>query len=591
VLHALGTTFALCPGASTKSGLKEAEREAGVARRAAAVDAPPGGWPTLSVVVLNPTSKAADRFAIDQLAEQDYPVDQIREILVRDAEGFKDSAPQAFRPLLRELADASNANVLVASQLEACSGDMVAVWGDDQISTPSRLSAQVAASVAGDAPTVLKWRWFYDTLDRDFVNIDEWEVEMFESFEASLKMVTPSNDTSSNSITGMTNRTVPVGLGELIVACDALTLCGSRETLAGAAEKLRPKESPTDELKGLLTVLLKDSRPQILDGLEWASLASPPLGAKFELDKPEIALRRLADAAVPKRSAEQAVTMLDKTIVTIRESNMKPSDAVRLCLDKSPSEVPSELELKRLGTALTATLERSTGADAHKALLVLSGWPGIQPGQGGKEVLNLLPIFYSAYVAIREYVRENGDLMTMDELGPLAEEFVKLAQLMLGSDVKVQERVVFYAQQDLLRTGGGMEMGSSDSTADIIKSVGLRECLTNVGYAAQEHPGVRFNVAAVASLAKALAEANVVNKALSTKVAKAVIADADKLRPPDIGKLFVALHERKWFTDPMAEGYLTEAMVAQIQNLKKEDQGLEQIVKDSVKEQEAAAAT
>merc|ERR1712176_212825 len=286
-----------------------------------------------------------------------------------------------------------------------------------------------------------------------------------------------------------------------------------------------------------------------------------------------------------------AGTMLDKTTVTIRESNMKPADAVRLYLDKSPTEVPSELELKRLRTALTETLERSTGADAHKALQVLTRWPGILPDGYQKEVLNILPIFFSAYVAIREYVRENGDLMTMEELGPLAEEIVKLAKRIWASDKQVSERLVFYAQQDLFRIGGGYEMGSSDTNADIINCVGLRECLTNVGYAAQEHPGVRFNVAAVASLANALAEANVVNKALSTKVAKAVIADADKLRPTDIGKLFVALHEKKWFTDLMAEGYLTEAMVAQIQNLKKEDQGLEQIVKDSVKEQEAAAAT
>merc|ERR1719277_916258 len=224
-------------------------------------------------------------------------------------------------------------------------------------------------------------------------------------------MATRANGTD---ITGMTNRTVPVGLGELMIACDALTLLGSREALAGAAGKIRPMESPTEELKALMTVLLKDSRPQVLDGLEWASLASPPVGTKFELDKPAISLRRLADAAVPKATAEQAGTMLDKTTVTIRESNMKPSDAVRLYLDKSPTEVPSELELKRMRTALTATLERSTGADAHKALQVLSRWPGVQPGQGRKEVISFLPIFYSAYVAIREYVRENGDLMTMD---------------------------------------------------------------------------------------------------------------------------------------------------------------------------------
>ncbi|CAK0837925.1 unnamed protein product [Prorocentrum cordatum] len=207
-----------------------------------------------------------------------------------------------------------------------------------------------------------------------------------------------------------------------------------------------------------------------------------------------------------------------------------------------------------------------------------------------RSVVDFMSVFYTAYVTIREYVRDNGDLMTIEELGPLAEGFVTLAQKMLGSDVKVQEKVVFYAQQDLLRTGAGYEMNTADTTADIIQSVGLRECLTNIGYAAQEHPGVRFNVMAIASLAKAMAEANIVNKALSTKVAKAVIADADKLRPPDIGKLFVALHEKKWFTDPMAEGYLTESLVAQIQNLKKQDQGLDQIVQQSVKEQEAAAA-
>ncbi|CAK0887181.1 unnamed protein product [Prorocentrum cordatum] len=113
-------------------------------------------------------------------------------------------------------------------------------------------------------------------------------------------------------------------------------------------------------------VLLKDAKPQIMDGLEWASLASPPEKAKFEIDKPSIALRRLADTAVPKGAGEKARTMLHNTIETSQDSSMKPADAVRLCLDKRPEEAPSELELKRLRKALMGTLERSTGADAHK---------------------------------------------------------------------------------------------------------------------------------------------------------------------------------------------------------------------------------
>ncbi|CAK0837927.1 unnamed protein product [Prorocentrum cordatum] len=104
-------------------------------------------------------------------------------------------------------------------------------------------------------------------------------------------------------------------------------------------------------------------------------------------------------------------------------------------------------------------------------------------------------------------------------------------------------------------------------------------------------PHEPFDYSAVVELCFAMGRGvGPTEKVAGAEVAKAVIADADKLRPPDIGKLFVALHEKKWFTDPMAEGYLTESLVAQIQNLKKQDQGLDQIVQQSVKEQEAAAA-
>ncbi|CAE7239464.1 RE2, partial [Symbiodinium sp. KB8] len=72
------------------------------------------------------------------------------------------------------------------------------------------------------------------------------------------------------------------------------------------------------------------------------------------------------------------------------------------------------------------------------------------------------------------------------------------------------------------------------------------------------------------SKAWALATANVPLASLQIKVAKGILANIDKVMPPDIGKIFVAMHELEWFKDKDSIAYLTQALVARVQTLKQE---------------------
>mmetsp|Transcript_26978 Transcript_26978/g.47677 ORF Transcript_26978/g.47677 Transcript_26978/m.47677 type:complete len:120 (-) Transcript_26978:55-414(-) len=111
-----------------------------------------------------------------------------------------------------------------------------------------------------------------------------------------------------------------------------------------------------------------------------------------------------------------------------------------------------------------------------------------------------------------------------------------------------------------------------------------------MAYAALDLPKEEMtHVGAVASLAWALAVANVPLASLQIKVAKSVLANIDKVMPPDIGKIFVAMHEMEWFKDKDSIAYLTQALVARIQTLKREDPGLADVLAARVQEAEAEA--
>jgi len=55
-------------------------------------------------------------------------------------------------------------------ELAACTGDIVAVWGDDHVSSAHRLKFQVAAAMSeksASGASVLQPSWFFDPEDSD----------------------------------------------------------------------------------------------------------------------------------------------------------------------------------------------------------------------------------------------------------------------------------------------------------------------------------------------------------------------------------------------------------------------------------------
>lgn len=519
------------------------------------IDPPAGGWPTLSVILLNPEGKLATSFALDQLAQQDYPLEQIKEVVVGGADAFAATAPAALQPLLRDFQGAGE-TLNIAGELDGCLGDVVAVWGDDHVSPPNRLSMQVASTTTSQAATVLRPSWFFDPVGDDFMHVREWPTAEFEEYMAP----------------------VPEGFAELMVASDPLTLCGSRKELVKAASNLEPSSSPTNELKELLVMLLKVKPPQFIDDVKWAAVRAPPPATRYEPATPEKALLELTRSAFPKGSAGQVKLALDAALKEIKDSKMTAPRAVGRILSETVTKAPSDREMKRVRKALSETFLMSTGADIATAVAELSTWPGIEPGKGDADAVRSFPLFYACFAAIREHVAENGDLMDMEALGPTAEGIVKLAMRMWGSDPKISDTLAQIIIPELYRGDKSKMPKDTSSGFNIVATLGLNECLTNVAYAAQVQKGQHFNVQALSSLAWALAEGNIMNTALQMKVAKALIADVDKLTPRDIGKLFIAMHEKKWFKEATTVAYLTESILAQIKELKRQDPGLAEIL-------------
>lgn len=517
---------------------------------ASTVSTPEGGWPELSLLVVGRESKSAKLVALEQLALQDYPTDKIKEIVIYGADEVASSAPDKIKGLLKDFS--SSGLMSLSAELSALSGEFVAVWGDDHVSSADRLQAQVAAALSGEGPTVLQPTWFYDVEDTSFLRVTSWpEVGPEAEQEMSL----------------------PAGFVQLMVCADPLSLCGTKQAIAGAAAKVQPSDNPADSLKELMLGLQAKKPVKVMEDVEWAALRAPPSVTKYEESSPQAHLAKLARDVRkldPVKSGKGFP--LAATLEAIKKDRLDSVAAVRLILEQDAKRPLSQLEQKRLSKALFQLLNDASGADTVKIISELSEWYGLEPGNGDAKAVRNFPMFYSVFSALRAHVQEDADLFDSKTLGPIAEGLVTLGQKIWAVDEKVSEVLASLLISDVTGEDEGADRGMV--TADIMGTLGLRECMETIARAGIDSDTANAPVSSLASLARALAEVGVESTALQLKVAKGVINGSDKLTPPDIGNLWVALHEKQWFKEDQTIAYLTESMLRRVQEMKKNDPSL-----------------
>lgn len=535
--------------------------------------APAGGWPTLSVIVVGPASKDVKKNALAQLALQDYPLDRLVEVVISGASDLAASAPGSLGGVMRDFrlgsSDKNSDRLHLLEELEACTGDFVAIWGDDHVSPASRLKAQVSAASRDKAPNVLKQKWFFDPEEYKFSRVTRWPTDEFEE-----QMSRASN-----------GATLAAGFGPVMVTSDALTLCSQRDLLVEASKAVQAAVSPSDGLKELLLKLLGARPPTILDGLEWAVLRAAPSVASSEIAMPNGAIVRMAQEALPRAKAGKSA--LEDALKEIQDEKLPPVAAVQRLLEFTVSKELSAFDLKRVTKVIRDSLKRSPGRDTSASLQLLVGWDGLRVGGGDALAVKKFPLFYAIYVAFRSYVTEEADMVDVGVLGEIAQGFVMLAKKMWGADNDITEAVVKITAQELFREGSSTSRIAS-RTADHCGTLGMRRPLEAIAYAVVDTPeeafktGGSLNVQQLSLLAWGLAEGGVENGALQIKVAKGIINNADKLQPPDIGYLFTAMHERKWFKDSEVIKYLAQSLVARAQELKRNNPSLAKALANGV---------
>jgi len=524
------------------------------------VAAPAGGWPTLSVVLLNADSKVASQVALQQLAAQDYPSDRIQEVVVLGAAELSADAPEALRPLLKDFGEAKNEALGLKSELQACTGDVVAFWGDDHVSTPSRLRTQVAAVMSGqEAASVLQPNWFFDPVSSDFLRVRKWPTtELQEAMEAE-------------------EAALPDGFAELMVCADPLTLCGKRDALMQVSGDLEPASAPSDELKDLMLRLLRVGKPAVIRDLTWAAVRSPPSATLYEPATPDKVLVQIAEAAWPRGSGK-ARAAFGALLEEMKQKEMKPVEAVDRLLSEDVTKPLKQFDLERIRKAVTGTLAKATPSETSAAILEMLTWQGLVPGQGDAQAARNFPVFFATFQAIRSHVAENADFYDMVSLATIAEGIVKLATTMWATDARVNEVLAMILARELIGADMREISDKTTSTADVVGTLGLRDTLESMAYAAMDMPGEKYPVGALVNLAWAMGQGGIENGPLQMKVAKGIIGQVDKLTPPDIGKLFIVIHEQKWFKDDNTIRYLLECMMSQIKVLKQNDPGLAKIL-------------
>jgi len=223
-------------------------------------------------------------------------------------------------------------------------------------------------------------------------------------------------------------------------------------------------------------------------------------------------------------------------------------------------------------------LREGSPQQAAAALEAITKWRGIQVGEGDAQAVRQYPAFYATVQAMKAHVNENADFYELREIGEMAEAFLTLARRMSASDNQVHEIMEKSVVTDMLNDAGGSQSAiptdAGLKTADFVGTAGLRDPLFALCSAAADAPLSSQPVGSLTSLAYALAEANIMHPALSQKVAKGIMRDIDKVQRDDIGKIFIAMHDKRWFKDDKTVEYLTQSLQERVRVMKREDPGL-----------------
>jgi len=569
---AFGATFRDARARPKKAGLAASKKGFGApaAPRGFDVPEPAGGWPTISVLVLSSDSKTASSNALRLLGEQDYPADRIQEVIVSGQSELMAAAPKSLKSVLKEFSSREPA-LNLAAELAACTGDVVAIWGDDHVSSAHRLKTQVAAAMSGSSKSsVLQPSWFFDPDDSDFMKVRTWPIKEFEEFL---------------TMSGGETAPPPKSMARMMVCADPLTLCGKRSDLLEASSGVEPSASPSEGLKDLLAQLVNAAKePELLEDFAWAAVRAPPAATRFESTLPERVLSDLAKAAFPKEAkGTDGKKELEEAVKEIQQVKPSPGDAIFSLLEIRSKKPATGFDLKRVRKAILERMNAGGAPQVLEAIEALAEWDGLKPGKGGAQAARDLPVYFACFQALRDAVAENADFWDIKALAKVAEDLVKLGMKVWATDSEVNEALAKQLAQELYRAN--IEEMATDralKTADIAGTLGLRPPLEAVAFAALDLPDSGMTASSLASLAWALAEGGVENASLQLKVAKGLINRATTMTPPDIGNAFIALHDRQWFKDKDSIAYLTEALMGQVRNLKQSDPGLRAILAQSL---------
>jgi len=535
----MGAGFGDSPGAFAVETIKE----------------PAGGWPTLSVVVLSPDGRVASSVALQQLAAQDYPMDRLKEVVVFGAEEVRSETPASLQALLKEFEKPEADSLNLHTELAGCSGDVVAFWGDDHVSSPTRLRKQVADSMSAGRATLLRRTWFFDHESSKFAMVKKWPTaELAEAMKVS------------------------EGFAELMVSVDSLTLCGSRDALVEASKTVEPTSSSSEGLKELASNLQKSDITHVVKDFEWATVGSPPDQTVFQRGKPEGSLVKIAQTAWPKERATKSKFSYASLCQEIEETKMKPAQAIEKILAQDTGKQAKPFDCEKIRRVVIKSLMDSSPQQAAAALDLMTKWRGIQVGGGDAQAVRQFPAFFAVFQAMKHHINENADFFGMREIGEMAEALLLLSRRMSAADDKVRDIMVKLITTDFLGAAGGdakaIPTDAGLKTADFVGAVGLRDPLFALCSAAADVPLTNQPVQSLTSLCYALAESNVMHPGLSQKVAKGIMNDIDKLRREDIGKVFIAMHDKEWFKDEKTVAYLTQSLQERARVLKREDPNL-----------------
>jgi len=362
------------------------------------------------------------------------------------------------------------------------------------------------------------------------------------------------------------------------VRADALTLCGSRDALVEASKEVAPTSSSSDGLKELASILQKGEVMHTIKDFEWASVGSPPSQTMYQRGKPQGSLVNIAETAWPKESAALTKGSYAKLCQEIEDKKLEPAQATEMILAQDTGKQAKPFDCDKINKVITKSLKASSPKQAAASLEVLTKWPGIQVGGGDAQAVRQFPAFFAVIQAVKHHINENADFFDMREIGQMAEALLTLARRMSAVDERVNEVMVTLIAKDFLGAAGGdasaIPTDAGLKTADFVGTVGLRDPLFALCSAAADAPLTNQPVKSLTSLAYALAESNIAHAGLSQKVARGIMQNIDKIQRDDVGKIFIAMHDKEWFKDEKTVAYLTESLMERVRVLKREDPNL-----------------